>query len=201
MSLEGSYRFDLQPIGNPHYQEVVGRPLFSGAECERVLGLLDESLWSDAAVTGEGGRGARYDEKIRSAKLQPLPADDSWPFDKLVTAIAEINAEVFRFKLTGIYTTDPPSVARYHSQSTDHFRPHQDAGAHHCRRKLTYVVQLSDGSSYEGGDLLVMDDRKVAPRERGTLVVFPSTLTHVVSPVIVGIRYVIVGWVYGPTLA
>ena len=195
------HQFDVAPVANRQYQEVSVRPLFDAAQCAQILGALDGRAWSDAGITQEGSRAAAYDAKVRSAKLQKLPCDDSWPFDPLVRALGEVNSEVFRFSLSGIYDSDSPSVARYRAEQTDHFRPHQDAGGAHCRRKLTYVVQLSDGGGYNGGDLLIKDGGVVAPREQGTLVVFPSTLFHVVSPVTMGVRHALIGWLHGPTMS
>lgn len=196
-----SLSFDLPPLGNVNYQQVVARPLFTAADCEQTLDALDEEDWTAAAITSEGSRSAAYDDKVRSAKLQRLPTDDSWPFQQMVDALGEVNSEVFRFITSGIFDSDAPSVARYSAERADHFRPHQDAAGAHCRRKLTFVVQLTDGDEYGGGDLLFKDGGIVAPRDRGTLIVFPSTLFHVVSPVTKGVRHALVGWVHGPTLA
>jgi PKHD-type hydroxylase len=196
-----TYRFDLGPIANPHFQQAVSRPLFDRDQCESIIALGSEERWEAAGITQPGSSQAAYDGKIRSAGLQTLSDDGSWPLGQLVTAIGEVNDEVFRFNLSGMYDSDAPSLARYRAEETDHFRPHKDAGEHNSRRKLTYVVQLSAGDHYQGGDLLINDGGKLGPRAQGTLVVFPSTLTHVVSPVTAGVRYVIVGWILGPTLS
>lgn len=200
-------RFDLGPIANPHYQQVAARPLFDHQACDAIVALAERGPWHPAGLatagtgTASGTSTVGYDARIRSAELFHLPDDDSWGLHRLVEAVAEINAEVHRFELTGLFASDAPSVARYRAAGADHFRPHQDAGPPNSRRKLTFVVQLSPADSYAGGDLVIADGAKVAPRERGTLVVFPSTLQHVVSPVTAGVRHVIVGWVLGPTVA
>ena len=61
-------------------------------------------------------------------------------------------------------------------------------------------MQLSDADSYEGGDLQFMINNKTvtAPREKGTIIIFPSFVMHRVTPVIKGTRESIVGWVSGP---
>lgn len=201
MTALGQPRLVLPPVLNPHYQEVVTRPLFDAEQCATIRALVRDGEWEAAGVTGPRGSGDAYDAKVRSATLGVLPDDGSWPLDALVDALGEINSEVYRFALVGLFGSDRPSVARYRSQDADHFRPHQDAGGVHARRKLTYVVQLSPGTDYQGGDLVFGERGKVAPRDQGTLVVFPSTLTHVVTPVISGERQVVVGWVHGPTLS
>ncbi len=67
-------------------------------------------------------------------------------------------------------------------------------------RKLTFVLQLSDPSDYEGGDLILWNSRnpRVMEKKLGRLLFFPSNLLHEVTPVTKGIRYSLVGWVHGP---
>ena len=194
------YRARIAPVGNPDFQEVVTRPLYSDEECDAVLAALRSEGWEEAAITDARGEGSGYDVDVRSARLQKLPETSDWPRAELLRALAKVNAEVFRFALVGVYASDAPAVVRYEATRSDHFRPHQDAGRQHPRRKLTYSVQLTDGDRYLGGDLLFRDGGVLVPRARGTLVVFPSTLHHVVSPVTRGTRDVLVGWVHGPSL-
>lgn len=191
------FRFRAGPMRNERYQEVaVRRRLFDDEHCDAVLQCVDEQAWTDAAISSTAGAAA-YDPEIRSARTQELPNDDSWPRRELFEAIDEINSAVFRFRALGIFRTDPPSVVRYSADRADHFRPHQDAGPLHELRRLTFVVQLSDGDEYVGGDLVFRDFGVHSPRERGALIVFPSTHLHVVTPVTRGVRSALVGWVHG----
>lgn len=165
-----------------------------------MLAAVDVHGWADAAVNRPGGPGGVVDRDIRSARLQPLPLDDSWPFSRLIDRIASCNSTLFRFDLHGVYQSDAPAVAKYGSGDAGHFRAHVDAGAFNSTRKLSYIVQLDDSGSYVGGDLYFPELGITAPRDRGSLVVFPSTLTHTVTPVITGTRHTIVGWVHGSAL-
>lgn len=68
-------------------------------------------------------------------------------------------------------------------------------------RKLSFVLQLSDVDDYEGGNLQIMDERGssyIAPRQRGTMILFDSRSQHRVTKVRSGVRKSIVGWVVGP---
>ena len=62
------------------------------------------------------------------------------------------------------------------------------------------TIQLSDADAYEGGDLQFMINNKIvnAPREKGTIIIFPSFVMHRVTPITKGTRQSIVGWVSGP---
>jgi PKHD-type hydroxylase len=69
------------------------------------------------------------------------------------------------------------------------------------QRKLSCSVQLSDPDTYEGGDLILENPEGkqfVAPRQKGTVIVFPAFLKHTVTPVTKGVRYSAVGWMRGP---
>ena len=68
-------------------------------------------------------------------------------------------------------------------------------------RKLSFVVQLSDPDDYEGGNLQLLDEHGgsyIAPRQRGTVILFDSRTMHRVQKVKSGIRKSIVGWTVGP---
>jgi PKHD-type hydroxylase len=67
-------------------------------------------------------------------------------------------------------------------------------------RKLSFVLQLSDCDDYEGGNLQLMDEQGknyVAPRRRGTVILFDSRTQHRVTKITKGVRKSLVGWVVG----
>jgi len=68
-------------------------------------------------------------------------------------------------------------------------------------RKLSIVIQLSDPDDYEGGNLQIMDETGksyIAPRQRGTVIVFDSRSQHRVLKVRKGLRKSLVAWIVGP---
>jgi Rps23 Pro-64 3,4-dihydroxylase Tpa1-like proline 4-hydroxylase len=68
-------------------------------------------------------------------------------------------------------------------------------------RKLSFVMQLSDSDEYEGGELQLLDQNKnsfIMPKERGSMIVFDSRLSHRVRKIKSGIRKSIVCWAVGP---
>jgi hypothetical protein len=68
-------------------------------------------------------------------------------------------------------------------------------------RKLTIIIQLSEGNEYEGGSLEVFGTEvRALPRRRGTIIAFPSLLFHRVTPVTSGIRKALVAWIGGPRI-
>lgn len=193
-------RFPLPPRANAGYLGVSSIPLFTAAECDRLIEMCSDG-WRPAGITGyerEGRSPVR--PNVRSALSQRLPVDGKgWPLTSVSDAVARANSDRYRFDLTGYLDRDPPSVLFYESSVVDHFRPHRDAGPEFATRKLSCTVQLSDPSEYEGGALVFPEDHGMADRTRGMLTVFPSFLIHEVTPVVAGSRYVLVAWVHGPS--
>jgi PKHD-type hydroxylase len=68
-------------------------------------------------------------------------------------------------------------------------------------RKLTVSVQLSDYDEYEGGNLEFKDSMNnisVAPRTRGSVIIYDSRTIHQITPVVSGVRKSLVCWIQGP---
>tara|TARA_Y100001963_G_C6783479_1_gene451232 strand:- start:2973 stop:3599 length:627 start_codon:yes stop_codon:yes gene_type:complete len=68
-------------------------------------------------------------------------------------------------------------------------------------RKLSFALQLSDPDDYEGGNVQLLDEQGnsyIAPRKKGTIILFDSRTQHRVCKVTKGIRKSIVGWTVGP---
>ncbi len=68
-------------------------------------------------------------------------------------------------------------------------------------RKLSFSLQLSDPDDYEGGNVQLLSEdgtSYIAPRERGTIILFDSRTQHRVLKVTKGTRKSIVGWTVGP---
>lgn len=166
--------------------------LFSPEECGRIL-ALSESRQSAAGTLGD-------QENLRPAKrksevvfLIPGP-DTNWIYEKMDAAVKSANKS-YQFDLQGF---EPFQVAEY--ADGGHYDWHMDIGkGPSSTRKLGISLQLSDGSAYEGGDLEFRGGGAppVAPREIGTMIVFPSFMTHRVAPVTSGIRKSLVAWVHG----
>lgn len=103
--------------------------------------------------------------------------------------------------LSGI--TRMPHYVEYHA-GRGHFHWHNDYSHESLEspRKLTVIIQLSEGDEYEGGDLEVFGAiNSTLPRKRGSVICLPSFIPHRVTAVTSGIRRVIVAWIAGPRLA
>tara|TARA_R110002012_G_scaffold321723_1_gene550944 strand:+ start:1440 stop:2015 length:576 start_codon:yes stop_codon:yes gene_type:complete len=70
-------------------------------------------------------------------------------------------------------------------------------------RKLSVVIQLSEPNEYVGGNFEIQNSEftkqeKTDMKQKGSVIVFPSFLTHRVTPVTKGKRKSLIGWLVGP---
>ena len=87
-------------------------------------------------------------------------------------------------------------VGQFYNKHMD-FNGDQETKSH--TRKLSMSVQLSDENTYDGGDLIIYygGEQYIAPKVKGTVIVFDSRLTHEVTPITRGERYSLVKWIHG----
>ena len=80
-------------------------------------------------------------------------------------------------------------------------QPAESFGISNTHRKVSVVVQLSDGDDYEGGRLKTwgIDGEITHSKTLGCCVIFPSFTLHKVEPVTKGIRESLVCWAHGPS--
>ena len=109
-------------------------------------------------------------------------------------AVEEVNRH-YQFEILGIREVQ---VARYYAE--DFYDWHLDIGkTDTSTRKLSLSVQLTDPNDYEGGELVLRDYQNERPvKELGSVIVFPSYLSHRVNRVTTGERWSLVAWVHGP---
>ena len=90
----------------------------------------------------------------------------------------------------------------YESANQGHYDWHHDvhwSSQDLQDRKLSVTLQLSDPTSYQGG-LFEFDEVKTTAdfSTKGSVLVFPSYLSHKVHPVTAGERHALVAWFFGP---
>lgn len=170
-----------------------------------------------------GGFNNGLDGDIRKGKNAWIP-DTHWISGFLWHYVMKANKENFLYDLTGI---DGGSLQYTIYEEGNHYTWHQDAGiasyfnpaAPNNRadpnmviqdfitenteqiRKLSFSLQLSNPEDYEGGQFQLLDEQNksyIAPRQRGTLILFDSRAMHRVRKVTKGTRKSIVGWCVGP---
>jgi PKHD-type hydroxylase len=128
----------------------------------------------------------------------PREAASAWIYDRMERTARLLNHQVYRFDLSGF--SDQFQYSVYHGHEGGHFGWHIDQVRGAAHRKLSFSLQLSDPSDYEGGALTIHSagGPVIAAKDRGTLVAFPSYALHRVAPVTAGTRRALVFWCAGP---
>ena len=169
----------------------------SNEVCDRII--AEGALLSAEAATICHGRG--IDEAIRDSKVGWFPSG-SWIDNLLLSYVFRTNRlNEWNFNLDN---AEKVQFTRY--EKDDFYIWHRDSNIDsETQRKISITVQLSDYSSYEGGEFQIQDcwgqGEAVIPEEgkqRGSIIIFPSFLLHQVTPVTSGVRYSLVQWYSGP---
>lgn len=170
--------------------------LFKEDEVAKIRALWDDAKAREAEVNNAGHVLSRDD--LRMSKVMFIaPGQNEWIYDKLAQACISVNARRYQFEIRGFQTE--LQLANYGTD--DFFNWHMDFGIGDIsNRKLSISVQLSDEDEYEGGELqfMINQDIHVAPKTKGTAIIFPSFAQHRVTEVTKGNRMSIVGWIAGP---
>lgn len=97
----------------------------------------------------------------------------------------------------GISYIEPYEIKSY--IAGDKFGMHNDISfskKHNTQRTINLIVQLSDESDYEGGDLIVGDF--VCSRKFGTGIFFPAEQMHCVTEIVRGNRLSLIAHAWSP---
>ena len=91
-------------------------------------------------------------------------------------------------------------ISATESTTDDNYLRERAAIKNELVRKISFSLQLSDPDDYEGGNIQFIDESNqnyIAPRQKGSLIIFDSRTKHRVCKVRSGVRKSIVGWVVG----
>lgn len=161
--------------------------------------LQGEARKADQTAHIRGPDTSFVDNSTRRSTVKWISSSENtrWIFKKLAHIVSDLNANVFRFDLTGF--GEPLQLTNYDEANQGLYKWHQDFGNQNVSRKLSLVLQLSDPSEYEGGELqlLAKEEPIVVTKKRGLITVFPAWTLHQVTPVIRGSRQSLVAWVSG----
>jgi len=172
--------------------------VYGDEEIEKILSISKNYKLEEGNVSGD------IDRNYRKSKITWLPLNNETRFiyEKVVSLMENANKEMWNFNITNL--VDSIQIAEYNDEHEDnnygHYDWHIDFGHSSSTRKISLSIQLTDETSYEGGDLEFMINRSIlkCPREKGTAILFPSYITHRVTDVTKGTRNSLVFWFHGP---
>ena len=170
--------------------------IFSKEEIQQII-KIGWAYSKDESKTGDG-RGFSDKRKSRNSWIPPSNLTE-WIYIRIQESIMQVNNH-FMFDLNSIENLQ---FTEYHSDYSGFYHKHIDKfstpNTPNSHRKLSFSIQLSDPSTYEGGDLIIHNGSElIANKKIGTFNAFPSYTLHEVTPVKKGVRYSLVGWCSGP---
>jgi PKHD-type hydroxylase len=173
--------------------------MFSSQELERII-VLGKRLIPSRAETGTGQE--RLDIRRSYISWININSETSWIFGRITEYAIENNKKYWNYDLDKI---ERIQFTHYLSEENGAYLPHVDPlhWSNPHNRKLSFVLQLSDPSEYEGGELRLNDsppNLTTVRKQKGLAAFFPSHILHEVTPVTKGERYSLVAWIHGPNL-
>jgi PKHD-type hydroxylase len=173
---------------------------FSSEICDKIIKKSLEIVEEPATL---GPQSTRTSDDYRRSSVRWIRRSNEWNwlYSELDKLVAAANNSWF-----GVDYRYLPEIqfASYDSKNQGCYKQHKDThfiSPLKTHRKLSFTVQLSDPTSYDGGDLEFIDVNHKPNAEnlraRGTVCVFPSLIYHEVKPVTSGIRYSLAGWYEG----
>lgn len=172
------------------------------SKIDNIISLCEKNTIEQSARIGLDGKEPGSYRSSKVGWVDRNNADNKPIIDLIWKYCIEANRNAYGFDVN--YVSDI-QYTKYYGNTNDKYDWHIDtfwANGTTYDRKLSFVLQLSDPSDYEGGsfefDPQIPQPNSVDLRRRGTVIVFPSFLRHRVTPVISGTRKSLVSWIEGP---
>jgi PKHD-type hydroxylase len=181
---------------NDYLEFYVFQEVFTDEEIETIIELGNNLYLREGKVNG--GRND-LNTTVRKSEIGffEFNEDTKWIFDRIADHVIIANEELWNFDLIGF--GDSIQFTKYHGDG-GHYDWHADIGETVPHRKISVVIQLSDETDYEGGNLQfnIGPSYPQAPKTKGTMIIFPTYMLHRVTPVVDGLRMSLVSWISGP---
>ena len=174
-------------------------PIFTPKQCQMIIDAGRSEPRKHAQVGNhEGIKGGVLNTKTRTSHI-------SWiPFKKMPEMYKDIehvmkttNGNHFGFD--GMQLTEFAQYTEYPEGGFYDWHVDNDVNCQHEPpvRKISMTCLLSHESEFEGGDLELMREGKIAKIKQGHAIFFASFIRHRVTPVIRGTRKSLVMWFGG----
>jgi PKHD-type hydroxylase len=176
------------------------KPIFTPEQCKMIIQAGRAEPRNDASV-GAGDQGIKsgvVDTKTRTSHISWIPFKKMADMYKNIEKIMkQTNGNHFGFD--GMTITEMAQYTEYPEGGFYEWHVDNDVNMAHEPpvRKISMTCLLSPESEFEGGDLELMSEGKVAKIKQGHAVFFASFIRHRVKPVTKGNRKSLVMWFGG----
>jgi len=189
-----------EPRWKSYVVETTG-PIFTPEQCKMIIEAGRAEPPQPGQVGSDSKAGGVVDTKTRTSHI-------SWiPFKKMLDMYKDIEKLMQKtnrnhFGFDGMTLTEPAQYTEYPEGGFYDWHIDSDTNFAHEPpvRKISMTCLLSPENEFEGGDLEIMSEGKVAKLKQGQIVFFASFVRHRVKPVIKGNRKSLVMWFGGTPL-
>lgn len=170
---------------------------------EHINEIINEAEKYPLADPGMGYDGSTPNNDYRNSEIRWMSSTIEQPIVSTISYFSKTaNRNGFGFDID--YINDI-QFTTYRAEQNGKYDWHEDIFwdcARPYHRKVSFILQLTDPSEYEGGEIQ-LDPNLPQPdpqllKLKGTVLVFPSFVKHRVTPVTAGTRQSLVSWVEGP---
>ena len=164
--------------------------------------LLESTKYKSEEGFMQLTEGNTINSEVRRSQIKFFDKLKSKHITDLVYYFAQdINRTHFGFDISSVQDIQ---YTEYSGEDKGFYGWHQDINwcNSEFHRKISITIQLSNSEDYEGGDLELETGWEDVPlstiRKQGTMIFFPSFVSHRVTPVTKGLRKSLVVWITGP---
>ena len=180
-------------ISEPRWRSFIvetTQPIFTPEQCKMIIQAGRAEPRKDAEVGNKQGiKGGVIDTKTRTSHISWIPFTKMTPMYKTIEKIMkQTNGNHFGFD--GMTITEMAQYTEYPEGVLYEWHVDNDVNMQNEPpvRKISMTCLLSPESEFEGGDLELQSEDKVAKIKQGHAIFFASFIRHRVKPVIKGNR-------------
>jgi len=174
-------------------------PIFTPEQCQMIINAGRSEPRNDAEVgSDKGNKGGVVNTKTRTSHISWIPFKKMNEMYKRIDNIMKTtNGNHFGFD--NMQITEPAQYTEYPEGGFYEWHVDNHINMQHepTVRKISMTCLLSPENEFEGGDLELQDEGKVAKIKQGHAIFFASFIRHRVKPVIRGNRKSLVMWFGG----
>jgi len=175
------------------------KPIFTPEQCQMIINAGRSEPKNNAEVGNEQGvKGGRIDTKTRTSHISWIPFNKMTEmYKQLELVMKQTNGNHFGFD--GMQISEMAQYTEYPEGGFYDWHTDNDVNMQNEPpvRKISMTCLLSPEHEFEGGDLELMKEGKVAKLRQGHAIFFASFIRHRVAPVTRGNRKSLVMWFGG----
>ena len=189
-------------INEPRWKSYIvetTKPVFTPKQCQMIINAGRSEPKVNAQVGNERGiKGGVIDTKTRTSHISWIPFKKMPEMYKDIEKIMKQTNEN-HFGFDGMTLTEYAQYTEYPEGGFYDWHVDNDVNFKHEPpvRKISMTCLLSHESEFEGGDLELIKEGKIAKLKQGQIIFFASFIRHRVAPVIKGVRKSLVMWFGG----